>query len=490
MRRTSVRGGLVTVIGQSITVAATLAGTVVLARLLAPEAFGLVAMATSVTAFATLFRDVGLSAASVQASEVSQEQRTALFWLNIGVSATIASFLCLSAPVIASYFRRPELTGILFALSPQFVISGAAAQHGALLARELRFGPRAFSVALGATLTLVTAVGAAALGADYWALVIGSLSGTTGASAVLVVASKWRPSGRVKLSAVREMVRYGSHLTIFEIVNYFHRNLDNILIGRAWGASELGAYSRAYQLLMFPVSNIRAPINAVAFPVLSRLRESTVDYRRYFLRISFLVAGVTMPIAVVLFVMARDVVVLALGEAWLDVVGVFSVLALVAFVQPWAGLRGLVMMSMGQSQRYAVWGVVNAVAAGVGFVVGLKWKGVGVASAYAVVTYALLLPSTWWALRGSPVSQRAFFGTAAIPAMASVVSGLATLAAVPHAGEHPAMRVAVGALIFGVVYTACLLGVSRSREECRSIVRALRESWSSVSMSKTQGNVA
>lgn len=461
--------------GQGVVVVANLSTTVLLARLLSPEAFGLVAMATAVTAFAALFRDVGLSAASVQAATVSEEQRSSLFWLNIFVSTVIAVAVAVSSPVVASYFRRPELVLILVALAPQFILSGAAAQHGALLARDLRFGTRAVSAAAGAVLTFGCSLTAALLGADYWSLVIGALAGTAGTASILIAASGWRPLPQVSWSSVRRMVQFGAHVTIFEIVNYFHRNLDNVLIGRRWGAVELGSYSRAYQLLMFPVSNIRVPINAVAFPVLSRLSDTPDSYRRFFLRVSFLVAAVTMPLAAVLFVLSDDIVLIALGPDWYGVADIFAVLAIVAFLQPWAGLRGLLMMTMGRSKRYAAWGVANAALVSIGFIIGLKWKGLGVAVAYACVNYALLLPSTWWAVQGTPVTQRAFLRSGAAPAFSSSVAGLVTFHLLAATQFQLHWRVTLGTAVFSVAYFAVLLSLPSGRAECRELWNAIRD---------------
>ena len=141
-----------------------------------------------------------------------------------------------------------------------------------------------------------------------------------------------------------EILKFGASVTGFDLANYFHRNMDNVLIGKVWGTVELGFYNRGYQLLMLPISAIRNPINAVAFPTLSKIQDSPMEYRAYFRKMVNVLAFVSMPVTAFLFVRSKEIVELALGPKWGEVTPLFSVLALTAFIQPVASLRGVVML--------------------------------------------------------------------------------------------------------------------------------------------------
>jgi PST family polysaccharide transporter len=221
------------------------------------------------------------------------------------------------------------------------------------------------------------------------------------------------------------MLKFGAHITGFDLVNYFHRNLDNILIGRFWGADMLGLYSRAYNLLMFPIQNIRAPLNAVAFPAMSRLQDQPQLFRSYYRRVTSLVALFSMPLCGFLFVAARPFIEFVLGERWVDAASLFQILAIVGFIQPSASLRGLVVLSLGLGRRYLGLGVLQAVVTSIGFLIGIWWGAKGIAIAYVISTYAVLFPMFHLAFKDTPLRLEDYVHSVARPVVAAFVGILA-----------------------------------------------------------------
>lgn len=426
LKRKSVRGGAVTLVAQAAGVLIHLTSTVVLARLLGPEEYGVMAMVLAVTAFAGLFRDLGLSSATIQRDKLSHDQLSTLFWINVAAGTVLTLLVAAAAPLVAWFYQRPELSAVTLVLSLKFLIGSFSTQQSALLTRQMRFGRKAAATLSGSGVTLVLAVLLALNGFSYWSLVWGGLAGAVVTTLLLNGLSGWRPGWPVRGAGVRSMLKYGANLTGFELVNYFHRNLDNILIGRFWGADALGLYSRAYQLLMFPIQNLRGPLNAVAFPAMSRLQKQPELFRAYYRRVTALLAFATMPLTTFLLVTSATLIELALGPRWLGVVPLFAVLAITGFIQPVASLRGLVLLSTGQGRRYRNWGILNAICVSLGFGVGIAWGPMGVAVAYALVSYAILYPSLRYAFHGTPLQTRDFFGPVARPALASLVAGLGT----------------------------------------------------------------
>lgn len=407
---------------QMASIVIQLASLVILSRILAPEDFGVIAMITAITALMGLFRDMGLSTAAVQRGNLTYEQTNSLFWLNTAAGSLLTLLVIALSPVVAWFYKDPKLQPVTALLALTFALSGIGGQHAALLQRELRFKHKATAETSGAIVNMVLAIGLALIDFSYWALAWGTLAGTLVTTSLYFVFSDFRPSSPRRANGIRELIGFGAHVTGFELVNYFHRNLDNVLIGRFWGAVELGFYSRAYQMMMLPINSLRAPINAVAFPVLSKLKDDPTAFRRYYCQIASLLAFISMPLMAFLIANARDVVHVALGPKWDSVAPIFVLLGVTGFIQPIASLRGLVMLSTGRSVRYLAWGVANAAAVSIAFCIGTVWGPIGVAAAYAVSNYLILYPSLIFAFRDTPLKPVDFFSTAALPACASIVA--------------------------------------------------------------------
>jgi O-antigen/teichoic acid export membrane protein len=296
----SVRGGAVTLLAQGSRLAIQTISMVVLARLLTPADYGLVGMVTAVTGFAALFSDLGLSMATVQKARIDHHEVSTLFWINVALGLLIALVVSGLAPALAWFYGEPRLTLVTVVSAGLFLLGGLTVQHQALLRRQMRFGALAGIEILSLLLSVAVAIVAAVLHAGYWALVLMALAKAGGGVIGMWVACRWRPGRPTRRAGVGEMLRFGANLTGFHVLNYFARNLDNVLIGKVWGATALGFYSKAYGLLMLPLTQINTPISAAAIPALSRLCGEPARYRSYYLKCISLIALVTMPLAVFL----------------------------------------------------------------------------------------------------------------------------------------------------------------------------------------------
>jgi PST family polysaccharide transporter len=464
LKHKSVRGGMVTFASQGAGVIIGLVSTVVLARLLSPADYGIMAMVVAVTAFAGLFRDLGLSSAAIQKHTLTNAQQSNLFWMNVALGTTLTVGLAAASPLVVWFYHKPEVLWVTVALSASFLIGSLATQSGALLVREMRFGQQAVAGISGALVSLSVSVTLALQGFRYWSLVWGPLAGGLTSTSLLFILSPFRPGLPSRGTGLKEMLKFGAHITAFDFVNYFSRNLDSILIGRYWGAGPLGLYSRAYALLMFPINNLRGPINAVAFPAMSRLQNQPEAFRAYYLRVTSLLALVSMPLTAFLFVASRPVIELLLGRQWLGVAPIFSCLAFAAFVQPASGLAGSLLLSLGQGRRYLQCGVFNTVILCASFIIGLPWGPFGVALAYAIANYIVLYPWLNWAFRNSPVSFRDFAGACAFPATVSLIAAALVSMLKPYVMEFPLIsQLGVFSLTFLIVIAAaaCLTASGR-----------------------------
>jgi PST family polysaccharide transporter len=417
-----VRGSAITMLGQAARFVIQTGSTVILARLLSPKDYGLVAMVTAVTGFIMTFKDLGLSTATVQKAQTNHQQISTLFWINVAISIIAMLITAALAPAIAWFYNEPRLTWIGLALSTSFLFVGLSVQHQALLRRQMRFTAIVTRDIAAMLIGTVLAIVLAWRGAVYWSLVAMQVGAAVSGTIMLWLVCKWRPGLPVRGAGVRSMVHFGLGVTGFQAVNYFARNFDNILLGRFWGASVLGLYSRAYSLFMLPITQIRAPLTAVALPALSRLQNEPDKCAKYYYRFVSVLTFITVPIMGFLFVCSENIIRLLLGERWLGANAIFKILAIAGFIQAAETTRGLILLSSGLGKRYFTYGLLRSVFLVGCFAVGIPWGGFGVAAGFTIGDYLILFPALWYCFRGTPLSITGFFRAIAQPTIAGLIS--------------------------------------------------------------------
>ncbi|HEY9803705.1 MAG TPA: lipopolysaccharide biosynthesis protein [Leptolyngbyaceae cyanobacterium] len=419
----SVRGGAITVIAQGLKFGLNLVSNILLARLLTPQDYGLVGMVTAVTGFVAIFKDLGLSMATVQKEEITHEQVSNLFWVNIALSI-VTTFVTLGiAPVIAWFYNEPQLLWITVGLALGFIISGLGVQHSALLNRQMQYKALTINDVLSMALGVVSAIVAAWFGLGYWALVILPIVTGIVSTVGLWIVCSWRPGLPSRQSGVRSMLIFGSNLTGFNIVNYFARNVDNILIGRLWGAQQLGLYAKAYQLLLLPLQQINAPFERVAIPALSRLIDSPERYKQAYLRILEKLTIITAPLVVFMIATSDWIILLLLGPQWVNASPIFSLLGIIAFTQPVANTTGWLFITQGRTNQMFQWGIVGSTLSVISIVFGVQWGAVGVAASYSISGLLIRTPILFWYVgRSGPVKSIDIYKTIALSTFASLCS--------------------------------------------------------------------
>lgn len=488
LKRKSVRGGMITMGSQVVSIAIQLASTVILARLLSPKDYGVIAMVMAITSFAGLFRDLGLSSAAIQKKDLTHAQQSNLFWLNVAMGALLTLLVASGSPLVVWFYGKPELLWITIALSSAFLIGSLGTQHGARLVREMQFGRQAVATITGALVGLGMSISLAFTGLGYWALVWGNLSCVVTTTILRFILSPFRPGWISKGSGVRDMLKFGANVTAFDFVNYFHRNLDNILIGKFWGSIQLGYYSRAYSLLMLPINSLRGPINAIGFPALSRLQDQPDAYRNYYRKVTCLLALISMPFGAFLFVTAKSIIALALGPQWDGIVPIFAILATVGFVQPVITLWGMVVLSRGMGRRYLHLGVFNTLCSVIGFAAGLRWGPIGVATGYAIVTYLSAYPILRWAFIDTPLSFMDFLSSCIRPFVASIASTAACALLTSQLDQmSPVLYIACMAATFAPCYLIFIRLLPYGKNDYLLVGSIFRPIWGRISLSAKHG---
>lgn len=274
-------------------------------------------MVVAIIGVAEIIRDFGLTSAAVQAPTLSEGQRTNLFWINtaIGVGLTLA--VCALAPLIASFYNDPRLISVTLVLSATFAIEGFAAQFRASLNREFRFAALT-GIEVGAqVVAFVAALLLAAAGFGYWAIVAQQLLQAFVQALALPAIARWWPRLPRRHQEMRSLLSFGGGLVGGQLLVYLSRNVDSMVIGRVFGATWLGYYNRAFQLMLLPLNQIIAPSTRVALPTLSRLNDDTKRYAE------FVLFGQTVLLNVVGFILgicaaqAHEIIPIVLGSQWL-----------------------------------------------------------------------------------------------------------------------------------------------------------------------------
>lgn len=369
-----------------------IATTVILARMLPPDEFGIFAMVIPVIALTSLIQDLGLQQAVIQRQDISREQISQLYWINFAMTILIAIFLIVAAPFIASFYGEGRLTALTCAWALILVLGGIGFQHYALLAREFRFKALALIDIACAVFSFVTALVAAYFLHSFWALWLAGVASVTCWIVLAMATTGWRPSLPKRGVDLDGMVGFGMNITFHNFANYASRNLDNILIGHHFGAVVLGYYDRAYKLLLYPHENLAGPLSRVMVPVLSRVQDQPAQFRRVFLQSCGVLNLVSIPGMVVAIWCSDELVTLLLGEKWLPISPIFFWLGIAGIMQPLINAAGWLFLAQGRSRELMLFSIAGSIVTAIGFFVGLRWGAVGVACAYSIVEYVFRIP--------------------------------------------------------------------------------------------------
>lgn len=477
----SLRGGLVTLTSQGIQFVLQSVSTIVLAHLLLPADFGLVAMVTAITALAWALADLGLSEATIQHPEINHDQVSTLFWINVGIGLLLAAVTASLAPVLAAFYHEPRLKPITVVVSLTWVMSGLRVQHSALLQRNMRYVAMAVRDVVSYLVAVPLAILLALRGAGYWAIVALPLI-VSGTGLILTWAMvRWIPGLPRRNTKIRPMVAFGGNIAFSFLAMNITRSADNVLIGWYWGASPLGLYSRAINLLFLPVRQVTAPARSVAVPTFSRLQHDPERMARFYLRLANIIVWITAPIFGFLFVAATPVIVLALGNRWRAAGPVFQILAIFALGQLLYETLTWFLISRGQSQRLLKLVLIVCPIAVGSYAIGLPFGIRGVALSGTLVMLVMFPWILKFSFRGTTLTLRRLGSRIMYPIITSL-TGVATGELMLHAASTRPVLEQI--LLIGAAYMAgsgLLLLIKPIRNELRELLRLLPGSRANLS---------
>jgi O-antigen/teichoic acid export membrane protein len=457
LKNRTVASGFITLGSQGVQFGLTLVSTMILARLLTPGDFGLVAMVWTVMGFLRVFKEAGLSTATVQREGITHAQVSNLFWINLAVSGFITLLAAASAPGIAWFYREPRLVGITAALSVTFLLAGLAVQHMALLNRQMRFKAIAV-IQIGSVLAgVVVGIGMAWLKYGYWSLV--GLNVTTNLVALLMTwfVSEWRPQSFAPGSGARTLIHFGANLTAGSFLYSIARGLDGLLIGRFYGAVSVGLYSRAAALLARPLEQFSGPIEAVFIPALSRLQTQPERYRHTFLQVYETIALTSFLFTGMFFALAHPLTLVVLGPKWEGAAVIFAGLTFAALQYPLGSCASWLFTSQGRGRESFLASSIMSIVITASFIAGLPFGPAGVAIAYSASCLLIQLPIFYWLVgRRGPVSAGdLWIGFLRQLPLWGVVSLVTWLVRIPIPDDQPFTELLIAApssLVAGIAF--------------------------------------
>ena len=484
LRQRAVRGAGVTLLLGGAGLGIQIISTAILARLLVPADFGVVAMATTLTMLLGSFGQIGFPEAVVQREEMDHALASNLFWINVGFGVLLTIGFAAAGSLLARFYHDSRVANVAIGTSLTIFFTSTSVLHLALLKRAMRFSEVSANDIVARAISVGVAVLGGVAGWGYWALVGGvialPLSQTVGAWYLC----RWMPGlPRRHVEGTGSTLRFAVTTYGRFTVNYATRNTDNLLIGMRFSAQSLGFYKKAYDLFALSATQFVHSLTLVVVSALSRMDRESVEYRRHLLGALTVMAFAGMGLGAVLTLVGKDLIRLLLGPAWEESGRIFT------FFGPGIGTmivyytHGWIHLSIGRPDRWFRWGIIEFVVTVSLFIVGLHWGPVGVATAWTASYSILMIPALWYAGRPMALSLGLLLSAIWKYIVASLLAGFSTaliIRAIPTLCAAPgtvgaAVRIGAVSLVLGVLYLGAIALLHQSFKPVYQMFRLLRE---------------
>lgn len=349
-------------IAQFIKILCQIISLVLLARLIPPNEYGLMAMAGVVVALGFLFRDMGTSAALIQKKEITENLKNAVFWLNVITGFLLCFAIALFSPIASEYFKQAELIPVLLLLSFTFPITSLASSHLALMERQSQFKKIAFIESSSSLAATIFAILAAYNHYGVYSLVIQSLANALISSVLIWNASRWIPSanGYKYLKDIRDIFGFSGNLVAFNFINYFSRNADRYIIGRFMTSAVLGAYDLAYKIMLFPLQTLTFVVSRAMLPILSGFQDEKKNFNSTYVQSLTWITVISFPLMAGMAALREPFVNLVFGPKWGLVAHILLWLAPTGMLQSMNSTTGAVLTAKGKTNILFYTGIMCA----------------------------------------------------------------------------------------------------------------------------------
>ncbi|MBS1806273.1 MAG: lipopolysaccharide biosynthesis protein [Acidobacteria bacterium] len=428
LRSLAVRGAAVSVFASALSLLVQMVSTVMLARLLTPSDFGVVTMVTTFSLLVVNFGLNGFTEAVIHFEEIDHRTASNLFWINTGAGLLLTGAFAASGSLLARLYHNPLVTQVAVGISVMIVVSAASVIHLALLKRAMSFVDTSANDVIGRVVNTVVAIVLAFRGWGMWSLVAGVVAQQVSITLGAWWLCPWVPGLPHRTGRTTPMLRYAVQVYAQFCVGYSQQNIDNLLVGWRFHAAILGFYKKAYDLFALTSSQLTAPLNNVALAALSRTKQDHVLFRRYIANSLGMVAFIGMAASADLTLVGHDVVRMVLGPKWSESGRIFEIFAPGIGAMLLCTTVGWIHLSIGKPGRFVRWNIIAFAVTVSLFLTGLPFGPEGVAAAWSISYWTLVIPAFWYAGRPIGFKASALVGAIWRYSVAALAAGLISAA--------------------------------------------------------------
>lgn len=431
-----------------------IAQVIILARLLLPSDFGLIAIVMAVMAFLGVFADAGISNAVIHYQNISREQSSSLYWLNVTMSTILACMLAAASPWLAGWYHEPAVAYLLLLAALAMVVASFAQQLRINAQKELRFAQLAKVEMAAAVCGFATAVISAWLGAGGYAVLLGSVASAIAGCGLAwgVLAQGWRPQFRMRLAEVSPFLRFGGYMIGNNLANSINNQIDVLLGGRLLGAQAMGLYNVPKSLTLNVQMMINPIVHNVGLPVMAKAQHDVALLKQVYLLTMRMTASVNFPVYVAIALYAPEIVHFMLGSQWRDSTDLLRIFAVWGLLRSIGNPVGSLLFAIGKAKRAFGWNLALLLFTGPVVWYGSQFGTQGMALAMTGLMAGLLVPGWYFLIRPScGASLGEYFVQLLAPLLISVSAGLLSYRAVMEVAD-PFARISAGVLLEVLLY--------------------------------------
>lgn len=373
--------------------------TIIIARILVPEDYGMMEMATILTGYVVLFSEIGLGAAIIQREEITRDELSSIFWFVVGWGVLLSLSCIVLAYPTAAIFRNKDLIPLTQAMAIIFILGSLIIVPQNILLRELRFKATGLIEAVSVIISCIAMIIMASLGSGVWTLIGGNIVRTACRAALVLSLSGWVPRFRFGFDQLRPYLRYGISVAVGNSLYYLYTKSDCFFAGRLLGASRLGYYSMALQLSAIPTDKVISLINRVSFPLFSRCQNEPETFNDFFLKMVKILGIIALPLYCGGVFIADELILALLGPKWMDAVLPFKMLCIAQIFIALASVNGIVYNAKGLPRVNLYFNLVNIMILPLSFFVVARYGLVYVAVPWITIHPIIRIGQTWMTLR-------------------------------------------------------------------------------------------
>lgn len=448
--------------------------TIVVIRVLSPEDYGLLAMATVFVEFFAMMSQFGVGQAVVQAPDLDERKLRQMFGFAIVVNGALFAALFLGAPLVAVFFGEERLTAIVRVLAVPFLLSAFGMIPGAQLARKLAYKTGALIGLFGSIVGSVTTLVLALTGAGVWSLVWGSLAGAAWGVVICNIVSPFFKWPVFSFRGTRELLLFGGNVTITRILWFWYSQADTIIAGKLLGKELLGVYSVSMHLATLPASKLSALVNQVAFPAFARIQHDRERYASHFLLAVRLLSFAVFPALWGMSSIAPELVQVLLGDKWLEAILPLQLLALIMPVHMFAPFMNTAANGIGRADVSAKQVLIAALVMPVAFLIGSQWGLVGLALSWVIAFPVVFAAAIWLFVPVVGLRARDLLGAMAPTVLVCAGMYLAVTVARAILGSAMTDVALLTVLVLTGVAAYAALTAAFNRDGFREVTRTLR----------------